>query len=255
MRMTMHRCLGSMCTVNRSRMCAGGVQGATAVASAHDRLVAHFKDGGLMRQHRLFLLRALRIIEAPAGHDNESGSARHRDDHVDTLQAPPALPQHDAAHAAAGEHAAREGTVITAALGPAAADTADAPEPGIASVHSGRMDAWEEHLAASCITLHWMEDLMHPSSSLSLRVLVVEATTGSASHELGMPCRHRGLFLPSSITEAPAPQGVAGQVSRRRPYTRCLQVRCGTCNRACMPSTAAVTGGSRGDPAQRRLCT
>ncbi len=123
----------------------------------------------------------------------------------------------------------------------------DAAEPGDANNPIGHMDAWEEHLAAPCVTLLYMEDLMQPANFLTLRLLVVEATGNAAdqAYQLGMPRRHRGLFLPPSISEAPASQGGSAQVSARRAWacSGCLRVHERTHTRACVLRTDAASDG------------
>ena len=148
---------------------------------------------------------------------------------ADSFLATTAMPQRLRACTAGpgAEQAAREGIAANAAHAPAAAGTANAVALGDAAAHSRQMDAWEAHLAASDVTLCYIERLMDPDMYPEMLMLTRWL---HAERMAGMRRQHRGLLLPLSITQVPAAKLVATDVWTRRPRARsgALQVRCGT---------------------------
>lgn len=119
----------------------------------------------------------------------------------------------------------------------ALADTAAAVALDDATVRGQQMDAFDAHLAASEVTLCYIERLMDPDMFPTTQMLVRGLRVDSMA---GMQRQHRGLFLPPSITQAPAAKLVASDVWTPRPRARsgALQVRCGTRPIASVQSTA-----------------
>ena len=159
---------------------------------------------------------ALHVFEAEHHVDPVSGRAGR----ADSLQAASPMPQRRTARATGAAPSAREGTAVATAHAPPAADTADAAGLSESLAHSRQMDSWEAHLAASDVTLRWIEGLMHPAAFPTLPMLVLELRAASAQSMAGGRARRRGLFLPVAVTKAPEPQIVRNQVCIHCPWTR-----------------------------------
>ena len=96
----------------------------------------------------------------------------------------------------------------------ALADTAAAVALDDATERGQQMDAWEVHLAASEVTLCYIERLMDPDMFPTTQMLVRGLRVDSMA---GMRRQHRELFLPLSITQAPAAKLVPTEVCTRCP--------------------------------------